>query len=241
MTNTELQDRIEKYLLNTMEDNERKAFEAELKSDASLREQTENRAMLITGIRAGFNNEFKSKLIADDERRKYILRTRRIQYISGIAAVILIGIFTQVFLSQIKQDPSRIYSEYYKPYPNITLPISRSEENGDGPFYQYESGNFSESLAGFILILKEKPDYEAALFYAAISSMELLEFEAAINYLKRLEINDQNLFSRPALWYLSLAYINSGNYEMATDYLDKLAEGDDNYATNSKKILKRIN
>ncbi len=241
MTNKEQNDRIEKYLLNTMEDKERIAFEADLESDAGLQELLEHKKILISGIRAGFNNEFKSKLKSDDQWRKQRLRTRRIQYISGIAAVVIIGLFSQFFLSFIKHDSSRIYSEYYKPYPNITIPISRSEENGDSPFYQFETANFKQALVGFDLILNEKPDNDAALFYAGIASMELLEFEEAIKFLQRVGMDKLGLFTRPAIWYLSLAYINSDNYEMAADYLNKLVAGDDIYSTNSKKILKRIN
>lgn len=241
MRNKEQNDRIEEYLLNTMEDKERKAFEADLVSDAGLQELFEHRKDLVNGIRAGFNNELKSRMESDDQHRRQRLRTRRIQYLSGIAAVVIIGLFSQLFLSRIKQDSSRIYSEYYKTYPNITIPISRSEENGDSPFYQYETGNFTQALAGFDLILNRKPDDDAALFYAGVASMELLEFEEAIRLLQRVEMNKQSMLTRPAIWYLSLAYINSDNYEMAAEYLNKLVAGDDIYSTNSKKILKRIN
>ncbi|TFH33794.1 MAG: hypothetical protein E4G95_09220, partial [Bacteroidia bacterium] len=238
MTDKEQQDRIEQYLRNTMGDDEREEFETELKSDPYLKKLTESKQILIRGIKTGFNSELKSKLKEEDRGRTQILKTRRIQLFSGIAAVIIIGLFSQVFLSRVKQDSGRIYSEYYKPYPNINIPISRSEENGDSPYYQYETGNFREALSGFITLIKENPADDAAVFYAGIANMELLDFEEAIIYLKRVTLDDQGIFTRPALWYLSLAYIYSDNYELAFDYLDKLAEGDDNYAINSKRILK---
>ena len=241
MTNKEENERIDKYLLNKLEDLERKAFEADLKSDASLKELTEQRKVLISGIRSGFSTELKARLQRDDLRNKQLLRTRRIQYISGIAAVIIIGLFSQVYLSRIKNDSTRIYSEYYKTYPNISSPISRSIENDDSPFYHYETANFEQALVGFNLKLNKTPDNDTVLFYAGISSMELVKYNEAINYFKRVGDIDQSIFTRPANWYLSLAYINLNNYEMAAEYLNNLVAGNDIYATNSEKILKRIN
>ena len=241
MANKELNERIEQYLLNKMEDIEREAFEDELKSDPELKELTVKKQLLINGIKAGFNAEFKSKLKSEDQHQKRMVKTRRIRFISGIAAILVIGIFSTFFLNSIKQNPTRIYEEYYQPYPNISTPLSRSDENGNSPYYQYEKGEYESALAGFQTLIKGNPDDESALFYAAISNMELSDFNNAIEKLKKVADKNQSKFTQAASWYLSLAYIHTKKPELASEYLNILAEGNDVYANNAKKILKKIN
>ena len=98
MINKEQNDRIEQYLLKNMKDNEREAFEDELNSDPDLKKITEKKQLIIRGIKAGFNAELKLKLKREDQRLKRMVKTRRIKYISGIAAILIIGIFSTFFL-----------------------------------------------------------------------------------------------------------------------------------------------
>ncbi len=241
MINKEQNDRIEQYLLKNMKDSEREAFEDELNSDPYLKKITEKKQLIIRGIKAGFNAELKLKLKREDQRLKRMVKTRRIKYISGIAAILIIGVFSTFFLNSVKQDPIKIYEKYYQTYPNISIPLSRSDENTDNPYYLYETGNYKAALTGFKALINDKPGDEAALFYAAVIYMELADFENAIEYLKRVTAENPNRFTRPANWYLSLAYIHSDNIEIAVKYLDELAKGDDIYGKNSKKILNKLN
>jgi len=169
-----------------------------------------------------------------------MVKIRRIRFISGIAAILVIGIFSTFFLNSINQNPIKIYEEYYQPYPNISTPLSRSDENGNSPYYQYEKGDFQTALIGFQALIKDNSDDESALFYAALSYMELSEFNNAIEYLKKVTTKNQSKFTQPATWYLSLAYIHSNNPDLATVYLTILAEGNDVYGKSAKKILKKI-
>ncbi len=241
MTNKEQNDRIEQYLLKNMKDNAREAFEYELNSDLDLKKLTEKKRLLIRGITAGFNAELKLKLKKEDKRLKRMVKTRRIKFISGIAAVLVIGVFSTFFLNSLKQDPIKIYEKHYQAYPNISIPLSRSNENTDNPYYLYEKGDFQAALTGLNALIDDKPGDEAALFYAAIIYMELADFENAIEYLIRVTGENSNRFTRPANWYLSLAYIHSDKLEIAAKYLDKLAGENDVYGKNSKKILKKLN
>ena len=241
MANKEQNDRIEQYLLKNMKDNEREAFEDELNSDPDLKKLTEKKQLIIRGIKAGFNVELKLKLKREDQRLKRMVKTRRIKYISGIAAVLIIGVFSTFFLNSVKQDPIKIYEKYYQAYPNISIPLSRSNENTNNPYYLYETGNFQAALTGLKALIDDKSDDETALFYAAIIYMELADFENAIEYLKRVTGENPNRFTRPANWYLSLAYIHTDKLEIAAKYLDKLAGENDVYGKNSKKILKKLN
>ncbi len=241
MKNKGQNDRIEQYLLKNMKDNEREAFEYELNSDPDLKKSTEKRRLLIRGIKAGFNAELKLKLKKEDKRLNQMVKTRRIKFISGIAAVLVIGVFSTFFLKSMKQDPIKIYEKHYHPYPNISIPLSRSNENTDNPYYLYEKGNLKAALTGLNALIDDNPGDEAALFYTSIIYMELGDFKNAIEYLKRVTGENSISFSRPANWYLSLAYIHTGNLEIASKHLGKLAKGNDIYAKNSKKILKKLN
>lgn len=241
MTNKEQNDRIEQYLLNSMKDNEREAFEYEMNSDPDLKNLTEKKRLIIRGIKAGFNSELKSKLKKEDRRLNRMVKTRRIKFISGIAAILVIGVFSTFFLRSMNQDPIKIYKKHYQAYPNITNPLSRSNENTDNPYYLYENGNYKAALTGLNALIDNNPADDEALFYTSIIYMELGDFKNAIEYLKIVISENSIKFSRPANWYISLAYIHTGNLEIASKHLGKLAKGNDIYGKSSEKILKKLN
>lgn len=233
--------RIDRYLSDKMEVSEKNTFENDLISDQELKKQTDRRRILISGIKTGFKSEFKEKLISEDKQLNKNGRSVLIKYVSGIAAALIIGFLSYILLVNKKADTANLYAEYYRPYPNIETPLSRSEDTNINPYYLYESGNYRDAIKEFGTIIKDNSkDNQSALFYTGISYMELFEFNKAIECLKVMANNDTSRFSRPALWYISLAYIYIDNTEMATEYLQQLESEDDLYGRNSKKILKKF-
>lgn len=241
MYTSDQQEKADHYILNKMTASEKEAFEAQLITDPELKILIKERQLLIRGINAGFNKEFKEKLKNKDLNLNRISRIRKIQYFSGIAAAVVTGLVLFVLLSSIKPDLVEVYAEYYKPYPNINTPLSRSQDNTTNPFYLYETGNYKEAQQEFNIILKSQPDNEAALFYSGIICMEMNDFQNAINLLQKLDDNKNNKFYRPSKWYLALCFIHMEDKEKAVEYLHMLREENDLYRKNAEEIVKKLN
>jgi tetratricopeptide (TPR) repeat protein len=240
MTKKELSDRIEDYLLNRMSDSEQAQFESELDSNPELKIITEKKAILISGIKTGFDNELKEKLKREDQHIGDTKGKRKLSFIPGIAAALFIAFASFFFINKMRHDPSRLYAEYFHSYPNINQPLTRDTEQNENPFFLYEKGEYREALVRFNDRLKAFPEDDAAIFYSGIINMEMKDFEKAIENFKTVTEIDQSRFTRPARWYMALSYIAIGNTEMASGSLRELTREDDRFGTDAEKILQRL-
>lgn len=203
-------------------------------------DRTEQEELLISGIKKGFNAELKQQLQDEDQRMNRSVSIRRLRYLSGIAAALMIGLISFIFINRISPDPLKLYAEYYQPYPNINKPLTRLEGKSDDPYFLYETGKYPDAIAGLNALLEANPDDEAAIFYTGIIHMELQDFEQAAEQFEKL-LDQQSLsYSRPALWYISLTYLQLEQSEKATEYLQQLTNENDLYGRNSEKILEKL-
>ncbi len=203
-------------------------------------DSTEQEELLIRGIQKGFNAELKQHLQDEDQRMNRASSIRRLRYLSGIAAVLMIGLISYIFINRISPDPLKLYAEYYQPYPNINKPLTRLEDKSDDPYFLYETEKYQDAITGFKTLLEEDPADEAALFYTGIIHMELQDFEKAAEEFEKLLAQLPGPYSRPALWYISLSYLQLEQAEKATEYLRKLTDEQDPYGRNSGKLLKKL-
>lgn len=143
----EYQDEIDSYLLSKMTNEERSAFEAQLKQDPELKEQFHFTKSVKHAISS--RNE-KIKLIEDWEmqylKRKEsatkkfpkILSLKNVYWVSGIAAVLIVGFFVctnNVFI----EESNGIISQN-----NIVV---RSDSNYDSIITELNNKEYSKALA----------------------------------------------------------------------------------------------
>ena len=210
-----------------------------MKSEGHM-DRTEQEELLVSGIKKGFNAELKQKLQEEDQQMNRSAGIRRLRYLSGVAAVLMIGLISSIFISRISPNPLKLYAEYYQPYPNISKPLTRLEDKSDDPYFLYETREYRKAIAGFKNLLEENPINEAAHFYTGIIHMELLDFEKATEEFEILLTQQPGTYSRPALWYISLSFLKLEETEKAAEYLHKLTGETDLYGRNSEKILKKL-
>jgi len=103
-------------------------------------------------------------------------------------------------------------------------------------FYEYDSGNYEKSLYLFSKIYKEEAvDY--ALFYQAMSLMELKRYEDAIALFDQFKTDDNNAFSPFVKWYKALSYLKLNEKEKAVLLLQELAEEENPQQQMAKHLL----
>lgn len=238
-------DYIEEYLKGKLSEDERKNFEIKLKTDLPLQEKVQNHRSILTGIELGFNRELKSILqkeehvLADASKRKRA-QSGKINYFIGIAATVAL-ILTSIFILKNQSlDSNQLYARYYESYPNIEVPVSRSENNIENAYSFYEQGKYERALELFSHLMKENPLDPAPVFYSGICNLEIDNAEAAISFFELVQKLEANKYSNPALWYEALSNLRLNQKQKAIEILDDLTRRDDANVKKAKEILEYL-
>ena len=155
----------------------------------------------------------------------------------GMAAAVALLIIAFFTLRDDSLNPEELYAQYYKVYPNIESPVSRSESSEKNPFAYYEAGDYNTALANFTEMQTSDPENQALLFYSAMCQLELGQPENAIELFDQMLSKQSEKYTRPAMWYQSLAYLKLENVKNAINLLEQLTQEEDVYATKANELL----
>lgn len=224
---------IEKYFEGTLTPDEEITFTNLLEEDTDFATTFEFEKNVKKAITLNERVDLKKKL-QSFETSKPKGKSYKIWY--AAASIILIcGLgfyFTQT-------STNTIYNDYYQSYPNVVAPTVRGENNDDiksEAFFEYDNGNYEKSLELFSKIYStDKDDY--ALFYKALSLMELGKTNEAITSFNEFDLSKNNSFTPFVKWYLALSYVKENQKEKAITLLKSLSESDNPQQELAKKLL----
>jgi len=238
-------DHIEEYLKGELSEEEQASFESMMEGNPEIKEKVEMQRQLLKGIELGFNQELKQLLIEEESRlpglkKNQSNRVKSLYPVIGIAATVSLMIIAFYTFRNTTTDTSELYAQYYQPYPNVEAPISRSDINASNPFALYENRDYEKAMEKFKALRSTQPDEPSIIFYSAICQLELGSTTQAISSLRELLELHENKYSRPALWYLSLAYLKSDQTREAISQLNDLTSIDDVYAKKAADLLHQL-
>ncbi|MDR7129777.1 hypothetical protein J2X69_002123 [Algoriphagus sp. 4150] len=221
------------YFEGTLDESEQLEFEKLLSEDPGFAEEVASRNRLKQAIRQEERAKIKRKLLAFEQEQKRPKPTIRKRF-SIAAAFLLMGIVTIWWYNQ-EQANNKLYGKYYETFPNMVQPLVRGENGLDErtqAFRAYDEGSYREA-ADF---LSESTDAEG-LFYAALSEMELGEYDEAAAIFDSLDISGSDL--EPfMLWYKALNLLQLDRKEEAIRTLTEL-EKDADFNLRDKVITLR--
>ena len=227
---------INSYFEKSLSTEEQILFDSLMESDADFAEEVTFQKNLKKAISLNERADLKKKL-ASFETKKPKVKAFKIFY-AAASIVLLCGLgfyFTQ-------NSSNGLYDEYYHSYPNVVAPTVRGENKIDlksEAFYEYDSGNYQKSLELFSKIYDtEKDDY--ALFYKALSQMELQKTSEAIATFKQFDLGKNNAFTPFVKWYLALSYLKENQKEKAIPLLKSLSETDNPQQEMANKLLSEL-
>lgn len=245
-------DDLERYLLGTMNQQEKQAFEKQLRTDSALADELALYRDTVGGIQLNGSQSLKEQLqeveaglsrhsvsrTLDNQRapRKPLMTWLAIA--ASLLAVVLLG-----YLVLPGPGPEDVYVAYYQPYPNLINPAQRSAEIKEETVLEramraYDSQQYVQALALFEQgNAFSNPGYT---FYYAASHLGLNQPQKAIPLLERVVQNQGSLFYEPALWYLALAHLKENDAATAIPYLEKAAANDGDYAREAQEILEEL-
>ncbi len=192
----DLQDRIDNYLRNEMNPNEKNGFESEIAKDSTLKQKVETQKLISEEIknRAAFNLIVNGVIKKDKKRIQF----KRAMAISWSAVAIFIGVF---FVNSAVQN-SRMDNLYTENYTTPQVDIMR----GDG-------------MRG---IDPNETDFMQAINYLENKQPE----QAHEILLKIYKIDDRFTYYEDVRWYLALTELKLHNKSEARKYLNELVESE---------------
>ena len=239
---------IEKYLFNTLNDEETKLFLELKNNDAEFREALEYQENLKQVCKIEDDLQFKKMIASFEEAIKKENNRNPLNhsfyYKMAVAAVLVIslGFFITTFFFK-KEEPKALFATYFEVSKNVSYPIIRSspEENQlTTAFIAYENKDFTQALTLFEAYFEETKD-TTILYYQANVLLASDKPEQAIALLNIVEHSSSNLSSRTH-WYKALAYLKSNKQAEAILELEIAVKNQEEFKkVEAQNLLKQLN
>lgn len=229
---------INNYFEQILSAEEQKEFDLLLESDAYFATEIAFQKNLKKAITRNEREDLRKKLkLFETAKPISKVKSFKIWY---VAASILLVCGLGFYFSQ--NSNSDLYDNYYQSYPNVIAPTVRGENSADikaEAFFEYDNGNYEKALVLFSTIYEtEKDDY--ALFYKALSQMELQKTTDAIASFEQIDLSKKNAFTPFVKWYLALSYLKENQKEKVIPLLKSLSETENPQQEMAKKLLKKL-
>lgn len=138
--------------------------------------------------------------------------------VAAIAAAVLLFVAGYWFMQGQPENADKVFVANYMSY---ELPITRSESTETDVEKAYRNKDFRLVLN---TVEKNKLSSPVVNFLTGMASMELGKIDNAITYFNKVIENNKSAssvyYNDESQYYLALAYIKNGNYEMAWKLLD---------------------
>ena len=240
---------LERYLEQSLNEEEVRRVEKRLAEEPALKELYQNEKLLVNGIRYGHLKSSLEQLkilesnlpsLNPSEKPVRLIPFKTYWKPLAVAAsvVVLIGSF---LLWNRPADPAQLYAENFKPYPNVFEPVLRgtSEQNQRAEtFAAYERGEYDRAATGFKELLKMKEEPGILLLLGNANLILGRTSEAKENFVTLSKDFDE--YDLLAKWYLSLCYMKMGDKDSAKVLLEEIAGQGSSYQEKARELLKKM-
>ena len=219
-SNINISERIDRYILGQMSEDEQKAFEAELTSDSNLRHEYElQREIILATQRVYFKRHLQNIEQQSNLKKKRMIKSVSTWSIAAaIVCVCILGI--DMKYSSDLRDASMIC------YLEIGAPLTRSDNEIDellSQAYELIGKNELESASGKIGIAEKKIN---ELLKGDVTTEEE-QYHKDIMVLQKQDIE----------WYKVMILMKEGEMFKSRKALKEIASSDSRYAEQARKIL----
>lgn len=242
-------DLIDKYLDGELEGDKLQIFEKMMEEDSEFLREVDFQKEVREAIAEEDVLELREKLqrIAESDQEKCrTIPGKKIVYTMAAAVIgIVLMAGTWLLLKQFNPDPSELYAQYYSPYENVysirsAVTQNTMEEPATKAFRNYNKNDWTEAEKYFASAINNNPGNISYLFYAGIVKLELNKTEEALHHFKKVIQEEEGLFTQQAYWYISLAYLKSGNTDKAESYLNFIVDHEMIRKEEAESLLDKI-
>lgn len=207
----------------------------EMRSDPLL-EDAERLADMAFDMEAP--TDLKPELISKAPKRS------RVRYLAfAVAAAASLTILLAVGILPSNMDGDKMFDRYYLPYDASDY----SQRGAAKEMYRevavginyYMEGYYTQSIDQLSKLASDPTITSDVQFYTALSFLGLGDYQSAQNILQSsLEL--ANKHQAESLWYLSLCYLKSGEFDNANAVLSQLELYDGLYKKDAQALLKKL-
>ncbi len=215
---------LERYLQQELSPDEKYQLEEELSSSESLREQLallQHSQQAIRALAVRERVQAARDRASKQPKGKQVFFGLNSRQLTAVAAVLLPLIVVGILFSTNGSDS--VYSENYLSY---QLPVNRSTEASTSTIETlFQEKEYKKVVQEFSKRNDSNKDQQD-IFLAALASMELSDFEQAVQLLESLkkrnsEVDDKR-FEQESDFYLALAYVKTGQVFKAQQLFEKI-------------------
>lgn len=233
----ELLENIERYLNNTMSQQERDAFEKLIHENEDLKAQFEEVKTIILGIETQTLKEQLNDFHSDLESHETVKQNTKVRRLSfqkiAIAASIIIAL--GLFWIFAETPNQKLYADFFVPDPG--LPTTMSSTNNYTFFdamVNYKQGDYKTAIEKWKVLEKKSASNDTLTYFLGVANLANGHTENAISYLEKTKDFNASVFKNDTYYYLGLAYLKNNQVEKAISHL-KMST-----AENSQKLLNKL-
>jgi len=243
---------IEKYYNKSLTNDELEFFNEQLAKDASFAEEVKQFKFIFKGIDSVRSKKLKrdfeeieKEILASANKTSPIKSFLR-KYSTATLAFTMVLVVGVSLLTSINTENSNknniLYAKYFKPYPNVIAPLTRSAIQQNTAIYiamnQYDSKLYSDAVLKFDQLLKQPKLNNEILLYKAVSLMSEGFHEQAK---EQLEAMDQfGSFKNQRKWYLALSLLQLKDLDKMEVLLKEIVKDTSSYSIYAKELLEEF-
>jgi tetratricopeptide (TPR) repeat protein len=224
----ELQDQMDRFLLNRMTPEERYAFEATLRENKALQEEVRVQQNLVDAIEKLGDYRLKTQLegvyqeviLQENQRMKPL--NRQWPRWAAAASVLLLMALSLVYFGKSNSNPAALFSQYYRPERYVATRDIAADKNTAGAYFNEKK--YAEALKAFQANGQNDPHAGYDRLFEGLSYLELGQYTSAEERFKRV-IRENPLLKEKGQWYLALLYLKLDKTEACKVTLRELVSG----------------
>ena len=237
---------IERYFNEDLSKEELEFFEQEMQRDEKFKIEVTQYEYVFGGLKEARARKLKSdfKSLEDQlhtRRPKYNFSVSSIMRYGAVATVAVIVTMAAFNFSNLEPaiETEQVFSEYFRPYPNVIAPVTRSTEVLDSDLKHvmsfYDAKDYDAAIEGFDKLLADADLKNELLFYKGVA---LLAKGDAYEARAHFEMMDpSNNFSNQRKWYLSLALAQLDEINDAKELLNEIIRDKSYFMIYAKDLL----
>lgn len=242
---------IEGYINNELSEKELASFEAELFSNQALAAEIELARNIDLAIKENDIMQLRGNLqgiagaisAADQAEQSFAGRFRpRKALIVAVAAslAILLGI-TGLLSKQSSQGD--LYRKYHSAYetPGVVRSASMaSSQTLAMALQKFDNRDYEQAIGLLQKVISDDQKNMAGHFYAGAALQETGKYRQAINKYETVIVDNDNLFTEQAEWYIALCYLRTNENKKAYIQFDKIAKKEGFYQFKAKALVRKM-
>ncbi len=215
-------ERIEAYLLNTMQMQQRLQFEEEMSRDALLRREVELQRKLIAAVETGVLPMPQKQ---PSSAAQPAARSGRSRFVWYAAAAVVAVFVASLWLFRGQQPASQqLFATYFQPDPGLPVHMSSTSAYTfyDG-MVSYKEGDYMRAVLQWEQVASEQGYSDTLHYYIGVAMLNNNEPKVAQRHLTAVA-ETEGAFRRKAIWYLALCYLRTGDDTNVAEWLRQIPD-----------------